>query len=323
MSEDYSKFPTLDEAVQSIDRLSKVNWPVYKDGTSITGFIKSIDEIIYSEFDIFPNVIQPMKINDFELQFFRVRELNSFTNPNIFAEHSYPPINLARMGRCNFSNHPVFYASNDPLVALLEVIRDNEYSNKKYCISSWELVDSDEELMFQTFLQADIHKDNPFNILKEATKENFDNSFEKKLPPDRKAGTIEYLKFLQSAFINDSSYSLSASIAYKALFAPHNMATDILLYPSVQSRYKGVNMAINTNFVDQKMIVKRFYIVEVQNYNSTNDSFQLNFKRYGDVSKNVLMWKDLHPDDSLYEEYIKKDFNLHLDNFKSTFQERK
>lgn len=323
MPEDYSKFPTFNKAVQSIDRLSKVDWPIYEEGANIDEFVKSIDKIIYSEFDIFLNIIQPVKISDFKLQFFRVRELSSFTNPNVFAEHSYPPINLTGMGRCNFPKHPVFYASNDPLVALLEVVRDEDYSNKKYCISSWELINSDEDLMFQTFLQTKLHEENPFNVLKEGTNENFDNSFEQKLSPEQKAGTQEYLKFLQSSFINDSGYSLSASIAYKALFAPHNMATDILLYPSVQARFKGVNMAINTNFVDQKMVVKRFYIVEVQNYNPADDSFQLKFTRYGDVSKNVLMWKDLHPNDSLYEEYMRKDFKLHLNDFKSTFQKRK
>lgn len=319
MSEEYSKFPKLNKAIQSIERLKKIEWPIYEKGTNIREFIKSIEKIIYSEFEIFLNVIQPIRINEFKLQFFRVREFSSFTNPNIFAEHSYPPTNLAKMGRCNFPNHPVFYASNNPLVALLEVIRDNDYTNKKYCISSWELVNSDEELMLQTFLQTELHEDNPFNILKEGTNVNFDSSFEQKLPPDQKAGTQEYLKFLQNSFINDSNYSLSASIAYKALFAPHNMATDILLYPSVQSRFKGVNMAINTNFVDQNMVVKRFYIVEVDNYNRTDDSFKLKFSRYGDISKNVLIWKELHPEDNLYKEYIHMDFGLQLDNFKSTF----
>lgn len=323
MTEDYSNFPSLNEAVEAIERLGKKVWPVFKEDSKIEEFLKEIDEILYSEFDIYLNVIQPMKTKNFRLPIFRVRELDAFDDIGMIREHSYPPANLVRFGRCNFPKRPVFYCSNNPLISLLEVIREGKYSNKKYCLSVWEIVGNSEDMIFQNFLQTDLHPENPFNILKKGTNENLDKSFEEKLPKDKKAGTQVYLKFLQNSFINDENYTLSASLAYKALFAPHNMRTDILLYPSVQARYKGVNMAINTNFVDQNMIAKRFYIIEVTDYNPELDSFEITFSRYGDISKNVILWRDVTPEDKKYEEYLYKDFGLQFKDFQSSFKEKK
>src|SRR5690606_8301052 len=112
------------------------------------------------------------------------------------------------------------------------------------------------------------------------------------------------------------SYALSASIAHRTLNAKHNLATDILMYPSIQTQYKGVNMAITPNFVDNMMRVQRFYIVELENYNPITGKFNITFSKYGDIEKNIIFWKNINTEDENYKEYVLSDFTrLIADNY--------
>ncbi|WKW46165.1 RES domain-containing protein [Myroides sp. JBRI-B21084] len=324
MSENFENFPKIDQAKESIERLKKVVWPETSEFKNADEFLKKVEEIIFKEFEILPNLFKLFKPSDFTLPFFRVREIDSFTNINLFSEHSYPPINLTGFNRCNFPKSPVFYCSDNPMTALMEVVRNSNYKQRKFCISKWELIDSDKHFAFQTFLQTEIHQDNHYGVLRDAEIEQMDKPFEYKLDKERKAGLIEYLKFLHSTFINDKSYALSASIAHRTLNAKHNLATDILMYPSIQTQYKGVNMAINPNFVDNMMRVQRFYIVELENYNIETGKFNITISKYGDIDKNIIFWKNLNPDDEIYKNNLLTDFkSLMDDNFEWKFNEIK
>lgn len=324
MSENFKNFPKLEEVKASIERLKKVDWPKISDFKNADDFIKKVEKIIFNEFEILPNIFKLFKPSDFNLPIYRVREFNSFTNINQFSEHSYPPINLARFNRCNFPNRPVFYCSDNPITALMEVIRENDYKKRKFCISKWELIDSDKPFVFQTFLQTELHQDNNYGVLKNSEIEQLGQPFENKLDQDRKAGLAEYLKFLHSSFISDKSYVLSASIAHRTLNAKHNLATDILMYPSIQTQYKGVNMAITPNFVDNMMRVQRFYIVELENYNIQTGKFNITISKYGDIDKNIIFWKNLNPEDELYKNYLLSDFKSLMDeNYEWKFNEIK
>ncbi len=132
------------------------------------------------------------------------------------------------------------------------------------------------------------------------------------------------MKFLHSVFINDKSYALSASIAHRALNARHNLATDILMYPSIQTQYKGVNMAITPNFVDNMMRVQRFYIVKLENYNMETGKCNIIISKYGDIKKNIIFWKNITPDDEIYKKHLLSDFKgLMEDNDEWKFNEIK
>ena len=304
----FEKYPTLEEAKKSIKRLNKIKWPEYINYKSPEDYIKEIENIIFSEFEIFPNIKRFFTPNEFLLPIFRVREVNSFSNINLFTEHSYPPINFTKFGRCNFPNHPVFYCSNNPMTAVLEVIRNSDYKNKIFCISKWELIKSDNKFAFESFLQTNLHPDNQFSILRDKEFDDINKPFENKLSDDQKSGMREFIKFLHNSFINDSEYSISASLAHRAIYSGHNYSTDILLYASVQSASKGVNMAINPNFVDNNMFIKRFYFIEIVKYDKHNGEIEVKFSKYGDVVKNVIIWKNIRPDDEIYKEYMHEDF---------------
>jgi hypothetical protein len=324
MNENFDNFPKLKQAKESIERLKEVEWPKISSFKNADNFIKKVEQIIFQEFEIFPNILKLLKPSDFTLPIFRVREIKSFTNINLFSEHSYPPINLTGFNRCNFPKSPVFYCSDNPMTALMEVIRNSDYKQKKFCVSKWELIDSDKQFAFQTFLQTELHKDNHYEELKKMELKQLDKPFEYKLDKQQKAGLIEFLKFLHSSFINDQSYALSASIAHRTLNAKHSLATDILMYPSIQTKYKGINMAINPNFVDNMMRVQRFYIVELENFNIDTGKFNVSISKYGDIEKNIIFWKNIHPKDEVYKNHLLIDFkNLLENNFEWKFNEIK
>ncbi|NAY91404.1 RES domain-containing protein [Muricauda sp. JGD-17] len=320
MSENFENFPKLEEAKASIERLKKTIWPEISDFKNADDFLKEVEGIIFKEFEILPNIFKLFTPSDFTLPIFRVREVDSFTNMNLFSEYSYPPIKFTGFNRCNFPKSPVFYCSDNPMTALMEVVRNTDYKKRKFCVSKWELIDSDKQFVFQTFLQTELHQDNHYGVLRDAEIKQLDEPFEYELDSERKAGLVEYLKFLHSAFINDESYALSASIAHRTLNAKHSLATDILMYPSVQTQYKGVNMAINPNFVDNMMRVQRFYLVELENYNIETGKFNVTISKYGDINKNILFWKNIRPEDEVYKNYLLTDFkSLIDDNFQWKF----
>jgi len=308
MSEDFSNFPTYEQAKQSIERLKKMNFPQFEDFSNVKEYLNEVEQILFTEFEILPNVFKFFKHKDFTLQMFRARELSTFTNVNLFTEHSYTPISLTGFGRCNFPEYPVFYCSNSPTTALIEVIRDEEYKGRKFCISKWQLNDVDGKLAFQTFLNTKLDKNNPFQYLRDLELEKMGQPFEDKLDEERKKGLAELLKYFHNLFMEDDSYALSASMAHRSLYANHNMSTDILMYPSMQTKFKGVNMAIHPNFVDNMMRTQRFYILEIIEYNLEENDIRLTFLSYGYIKKNAIIWNPASPDDERFQKYLSEDF---------------
>ena len=309
--DDYlKKILTLENSIKAKNKLQNFIWPKFGEfeNTNIKKFKKKIFSIIYKEYKVQRNTIKNHKCKDLNLSFFRVRELSSFTDLNAFSEHSYPPINLTKMGRCNFPKNPVFYCSNDPGTSLMEVIRENNFEKKQYCISRWKIRKNDNELLFENYLRIDLPKENVFKDLNKNVYDQIKEAFAGKISESQIKGTIKYFEFLDESFINDNSYSLSATLAHESLFKEHLSRTDILAYPSRQSYYKGVNFAINPNFVDNNMYVDRFYVIDVNHISKNKDRYSINFQNYGIVMKNLIHWKKIIEKDEKFEKFVKSDF---------------
>ncbi|CAM3788272.1 RES family NAD+ phosphorylase [Flavobacterium gelidilacus] len=318
---EHSEFPNLSNVRKAIKKFEQLKWPDYDEGKELENFIEEFDKIITSELGIIFNYLMPLKHKEFALGIFRAREVNSFNNINLFTEHSYPPPSITKFGRCNFPKHPVFYGSNNAITALIEVIRNTNVIGKRFCISSWKINNPEENLIFENFLQADLHPGNNFNILAKAQINKIGEPFKNKLSKSKKEGMVEVMKFLDTQFLNDSNYSFSAALAHRQIYARHNYNTDILLYPSVQSDRQGVNLAINPNFVDNHLQLKRCYIVEVNSYDIKTGRFSITFFKYGDVIKNQFFWKKLDPEDAIYQKYFREDFKEYMDkDYKFEFE---
>lgn len=311
-------FPTLEKVKASIERLKKKEFPKYVAGTDVESFVKEVSAGIFDEFDFVINAAQPMKCNRPFLDFYRVRPFDAFKNIDLIREHSYPPMEIVGMGRCNFPNYPVFYCSNNAGTALLEVVRNIKGNSQKYCISKWKLIPTEEDLFFESFLQVQLPEENFFNLLKdnfsEKVKEPFEKEFKQPISLDQQDGLLEYFKYLHNCFVQDKNYSLSATLAHRTLYAPHNFRTDVLMYPSVQSLFKGVNLALNPNFVENNLKLCRLYIVDFELFNPQKGEIRITITKYAEVEKNVIMWKNIHPENEEYKKFINEDFGEMLES---------
>lgn len=158
------------------------------------------------------------------------------------------------------------------------------------------------------YFHSDLPKENGFNAIKEVDDYKIDEAFENKLDADKKAGLIELLKFIHTTFIQDTSHQLSAAIAHQVLYAKHNYRTDILLYPSIQTKLVGMNMALSPNFVDHQLQLKRLYKVKITDLNEKKQTFNLSIGDYAYVEKNVIMWQNAKENDSLFDKFYSLDF---------------
>mgnify|MGYP003576219483 CR=1 FL=1 len=300
--------PTQKKVQAGIKKLENIEWPKFHDGQNIDEFIEHVEKTISSEIGLFPNAFMPLEPRHFTFGIFRARPVDNFNNMNLFAEHSYPPPHVTKIGRCNFPKYPVFYGSNNPITALVEAIQSGDFKGRKYCISSWEIIKSSDKFFLENFLHAPLHERNFFSQLADMQIAKLNQTFENKLTKNQELGLKEYFKFIDNQFIEDKSYSLSASLAHRRIYGKHNYCTDILIYPSVQTKLQGVNFAINPNFVDNHMKVKRFYILELDSYDSEKGLVKVTIHKYGEILKNTIFWKNLEDGDETYRKFMTEDF---------------
>lgn len=306
------KFPTVSEVKKSIERLNQKEFPKYEQESDVEDYVKKVTDEIFNEFDPMLNVKQPMKCNSSFCDFYRVRPLDTFSNINLIREHSYPPLDLVGMGRCNFPKLPVFYCSNNIGTSLFEVVKNINDNSRKYCVSKWELIPSEEDLFFESFLQVPLPPENYFNILKDGFSKKlsrpFEQSYNTELKKEQQEGMLEYFKYLDSCFIKDDDYSISATLAHRTLYAKHNLRTDILMYPSVQTKFTGVNFAIHPNFVENNMKLSRLYILNFEKHSTKEGLMNITFSKYAEVEKSVLIWKSINPKNEEHKKIIREDF---------------
>lgn len=282
------KFKTFGETVKSIAKLRLAEWPMFNPNDNIEPFIKTVESILFAEFDYLPSTIR--KNQKFGLPIFRVRDLSKEFNIDNQLEHSYPPANFVKLGRCNFPANPVFYGSINPLIALLEVVRDNCYSSKTYCITKWSVTTETEEISSQSLLQVPLPPKNRFTILKDDERNKVKKIFGRNLSESQVNGIVSYWEYLHEMFTSKHNYSLSATLAHKALYSQNVARADILMYPSLQSKSLAGNFAIHPNFVDNHMKIERAYIVELLNYEGSTGRFDLSVKQFGRFENNRFIW---------------------------------
>ena len=300
-------FPNLDEAKKAIERIKEKGFPDYDNSKTLNEYIKVVSDLITEEFGTLPNLLSILPRENFTMSIFRVRPLDSIKNIDLFSQHSYPPMNVVGFGRCNFPNFPVFYGSNNPLTALLEVARETGGLNKKYCISKWN-IESENDIIFQSFIQAKLIENSDFDELRESQRNRINEPFKGKLTQGQCDGIILLLEFLDRCFITDTKYAVSSCLAHRALYSNHNLKTDILMYPSIQTQYTGINLAINPNYADNYMQINRLYIMELVKYNPETRKMKFSMTQYGEVKGNGINWKNINPEDKHYLKIIKEDF---------------
>jgi len=303
-----SNFPNLSKVKLAISSLRKSGWPDYKNDESVSNYIKQITKILTEHFGIIPDIVKPVMPMDFRFPLFRVRDLANFGDMDLLSWHSYPPVQVSKLNRCNFPGYPVFYCASNPMTAILEVVREGNYSKRKFCLSTWKVRQSKNKFLIQPYLFGDLDKRNPFGVLKDSISDRLGDSFNNTMSADQKEGLRLYLRFMADTFLNDKNFSQSSFFAHRRLYAPHELPTDILIYPSVQTLYKGINMAIHPNFVDTMLLPERFYIIEIDYISENFENMSAKISKYGILQQSQIKWNQVMPNDKLYKKITQEDF---------------
>lgn len=306
-TEDAKSIFTLNQIIAGVEKLKTFQWPKFSPEDKIEDFTEKISKILTANLGSFPSLVSPIPQEKVDFSIFRAREVDKIKNDQLFTEFSYPPLSFTSMGRCNFPNNPVFYASNSPLVAMLEVLRDSDFKDKKLYLSSWSIIPSKDNFYFESFLRSGLTEKSLYNGFNSNLEQKIGETFKELVSQDQILGMIEYLKFVDEQFISDETYSVSASLAHRRLYVRGNFGSDMIMYPSVQSKGNDANLAINPNFVENNMRLNKVYIVSLQDYDLNTNKYTMTFHRFGDVNKNSILWNDDLTNEN-FKNAIAKDF---------------
>lgn len=301
-------FQSLESIREAIAKLKTLSWPIYDgEAESVNEYVYKIDRIIYDEFKVLLNLTWTYYSNEFPFKMYRARKLDSSTNPTLITEHSYPPTSFVNLGRCNFPKYPVFYCANDSLTALYETVRNNYKKGDFYALSKWELIDSKEPFDTEFYLKPYFDK----NLIQYKVRDKvvLESNFKLEgVSSTQIKGLIEMMEYIQSLFISDTNYNISAALTHKRLYELSEKPPKIIVYPSVLRHKYGINMAINPNFVENKMKLTRIYIVELLDSKDGLEEVLFSPFKIGNVENNSINWKTLMENEKESISYFQEDF---------------
>lgn len=196
-------------------------------------------------------------------------------NPSCF---SYPP-NPSR-GRANLKGYPVFYCSFNPTVSLLEM-KDDFNPDTIYYVSEWEIVFKGDTLCHPLLYNSktSLSDFSTANHAKDMMDRFIANTVLHKISDDNKESLKHLLTKLGDLFTLPTSdyYNITSAYAHNLLYELKEQDFDIslLMYPSVTSEHKGVNLAIHPNFVNSKMRLKTISRIRVTSYSEIKTGISL------------------------------------------------
>jgi hypothetical protein len=316
-------FPSLKEVQEGIKEIRNEKWEKYILGSDLKLHLESVRKKITKHLFVIPHILS---IYDNEpkskLPLFRARPRDQFNNMHLSCEYSYPPIkSCTEIQRVNLPHHPVFYASRHPATALVEIIKNNHYENpnREYCISRWEMT-SQKGLKVAPFLFGESNSKLIHDFAKKLLEQKIPDIFkDEELSNDKIEAVKQLLMFYNNMFLNDSDYSVSSYMGHSHLYAPHNYSADILIYPSIQLKSDALNYAIHPNIVDERMHIKRVYIVKVNNINLKTSEYNFTVTKYAEIDNGFFDWHEMEPNDEKYKEFERIDFG---ENINSVFTPR-
>jgi hypothetical protein len=286
------RIPPIDEIKKSIKILQGEKWPSFEEFNSLDEFMTYFYRKFTEHFNRRMLYLSTPTPNP-ELKFYRVRAREEIHDVSSVREYSYPPSNYCKKNRANLPGHPVFYCSLNPLIALLETIRNNELDvDKEYCLTMWTLKEREKPFIFTPFIYHVENEDYQHlsgNILTSKLKESLKDS-----PYAEESESVRLiLEYLSSSFVADDekNYTISSFIGHSHLYMPFHARTDLFIYPSIQSSKKAVNIAINPNTVDESLMMKYLLILNVTKLDIESSNIEFATSRFGIVEGHKIVIK--------------------------------
>ena len=131
MKPDFSHLPSLQQVIEGIENFHKLNISDTIHNDNYTEVIEKLDKV-FKDNNLYFNTFFTYLIEKetpVPFKLFRVREAETVNNLNLICEFSYCPLPLCKPQRANFEQHPVFYASDFMITAIIEVVKNYDISN--------------------------------------------------------------------------------------------------------------------------------------------------------------------------------------------------
>lgn len=312
------KFPSHKETLEFIEELNKEEWEKF-DGKNLNDYLErthlKMTNIcqLYSSF-----YLATPHINPFEFKFFRVRRVNQIKNKSLRCEYSYPPIHFTSKNlRANLIGAPVFYASNNPIVAILEFIQQwdkpEDYAKQEYVISRWKIRNNG-QLLIAPFIPQKLESINEYAILGKFTNDDFKvKTGQKHMSDDEINGIREMKEYFSNLFIDDSERTISSYLGHNYIYGSP-LGNSLFMYPSLKAKHGKINFAIHPNFADEMMEISHIYRIKLNSIEDENDLMSVNF-RLIDIAFNInsqLKWTSIKANESLVKTIFKDDFGFEM-----------
>jgi hypothetical protein len=280
-SEDLASFPDLQSYEIDLEKLESYDFSNLSNA--------EILDIIYDLARTVPGNVGWFEPQNFNYhKFYRVRKNidRNIEDITLAQTYSYPPGKFCfENGRANLKGKSVFYCSNEPLAALMEIKPE---AGDEIFLSVWEGI-ADKRIKVGSLLPPDLTEENVWN---EMAKNSFQNTLKKlHLRAGDKTTHLEMLcKFFSYLFRTESKpYPLTSMISWEYLYG--QMWRDLIIYPSVVSNELYCNMAFHPNSVDRNLRFEKVIKLKVDYVGEDSLKYSLG-KKVGFIENTKMKWRD-------------------------------
>lgn len=234
--------------------------------------VLEIHDYILKQLELLPykNQIFDTEKTPFTLNISRARraeDIDGILDNTLPRTFSYPPADVAPLGRLNIENNPVFYGSDSFLSSVRELKKMSP--SDEYYVGIWEL-DIVGQFAISLLLDNNLPKVNPWELIAKNANKNFielinkeNRRINKRELNSKEEENINYLFEAFGHLLNSKNLLATSAIGHKMFYSKENrdprIFAPIVVYPGVETDQEHCNMAIYPLFVDKFMKLKTVY----------------------------------------------------------------
>lgn len=262
----------------------------------------------------------PSNSDNFKFIIYRVRPitLNESKDIHKIKDLSYPPSESTKINRCNFPKEPIFYGASNPFTALKESIKHKNQDARHLILSAWELKANTPNFLIHPFIFDSFDPNEEFYKIKLNYLSNLKTALSNQIDEEK---LLNILQCLSKVFLNnEDNYCISAAIAYYSFYLTGKYNSSIILYPSLIQKSHSFNFAIERNFVDNYLEMKRFYVMTEDGINLEKNYISNNISVIGHPETNSfnkytnLNFYRIEDNEALFKDFILKDFSFNSES---------
>ncbi|MBS1775743.1 MAG: RES domain-containing protein [Bacteroidetes bacterium] len=300
--------PNAEQIAKGFEAIKKIDWASRLAALGSEAFYVEFDKFFRTNVGFSIQVIQPNVTIPSQINVFRVRQAEGNMDTTLISTFSHPPPFNCKIGRANLPTYPVFYASPMAHIAIMEAMATlpiEKQIGSRFFLSQWSFRENI-SLNISFFVFDNVDKENIFSHYGDTIFQKFKAQFIHHYGVEGANNACQVLLGMSDLFVEGKEYNVSAAIAHSHIYAPHNLRSDIFIYPSIASGKCNVNFALHPNTVLEKLQLKQIYFFEVTNlpeYQPATKEYTLSTSllQLGVNKNGIINW--CSPNEKLFKQY--------------------